>query len=162
MNSKLDSINFGFPASKKPKNFVQPIANGKFSVKFSENKDCTVRALANASDLSYEECHSIFEMYGRKRKFGCKIAIFDKVYQQCGFELVDVFGTTDAAKHYRFYKNIHDISKGITLGKVVDVLHEGSYIVLIRGHALAIVDGEVIDTFASRAGSKVVAIYKKL
>lgn len=142
--------------------FEYPIAAGKRSSSIKESKDCTVRALANTSYLSYEESHSLMEMYGRKRNKGAQMKVFDRAYISMGFELMGVYGTTAAAKHYRHQKNIHDISKGLTLNNALKLLQEGSYIVLVSGHALAVVDGEVIDTFPSKSGTRVVAIYKKL
>jgi hypothetical protein len=39
-------------------------------------------------------------------------------------------------------------------------LQDGRHVVLIAGHAFAVVDGRIIDTAGTRAGSHVFAVYK--
>jgi hypothetical protein len=52
-------------------------------------------------------------------------------------------------------------SEGITLAKILPKLHTGSYIVNITGHAVAVVDGKLIDTFDNSANKRVISVFKK-
>ena len=40
----------------------------------SEQNDCSVRALANAADVPYDDAHAFWELHGRKRGKRCSIA----------------------------------------------------------------------------------------
>ena len=55
--------------------------------------------------------------------------------------------------------NVKHFEKGFTLKTFVSKRPKGRHIVLIKGHALAVCNGAVIDTFASRAGKRVIAVY---
>jgi hypothetical protein len=137
--------------------YIRPLTIGHSNV--VEQLDCTVRALANSAGIVYGNAHSILKKHGRKDRKGCSNKVWHDAYINTGLSLVGIYGTTKAAKHISKRLNIAAY-KGITLGRILPTLNEGSYIVIITGHALAVVSGHVIDKGLNRSNSSVVAVYK--
>jgi hypothetical protein len=126
-----------------------------------EKNDCTVRALANAGGIDYFDAHNLLSKHGRKKHCGAKFGTMHKAYAEAGFVVESVHGTTCQALYVaRFTKR--EAKEGITLGKLLPKLAFGEYIVNVTGHALAVVNGKVIDTFDNPAGKRVVAVFKKV
>ena len=137
--------------------YIRPLTTGKSTI--VEKQDCTVRALANAADILYGNAHNILKRHGRKDFKGCTNKVWHDAYTNTGLSLVGIYGTTKAAKHISKRLNIA-AHKGITLGRILPTLTNGSYIVIVTGHALAVVSGHVIDKGLNRSNSSVVAVYK--
>jgi hypothetical protein len=101
-----------------------------------ERADCSVRALAIAAAISYSEAHRAFTVAGRKRGEGTFI------------------GHTAVAHH--FYRGQHEPALGPglaahqrrypTLAAWVLAHPKGRWVVHVRQHAFAVVDGVVHDT----------------
>lgn len=126
-----------------------------------EKNDCTVRALANASGMDYFDAHNLLSKYGRKKYCGAKFGTMHNAYRDAGFLLNSVHGTTGQARYVaRVTKRIAE--DGVTLAKILPKLAFGEYIVNITGHAVAVVNGKIIDTFDNPAGKRVIAVFKKV
>lgn len=126
-----------------------------------ETKDCTVRALANASGMPYEDAHVLLKKYGRKNRCGAKFSTMHKAYDEAGFVLNSVHGTTGQARYVARITQ-READAGITLGEILPKLAFGEYIINVTGHAVAVVNGKLIDTFDNPAGKRVVAVFKKV
>ena len=137
--------------------FISPISSGAYTV--NEHRDCTVRALANSAGILYGNAHNILRKHGRKDGKACTNQVWHDAYTNTGLSLVGIYGTTKAARHMSKRLNLAAY-KGISLGRILPTLTEGSYIVIITGHALAVVSGHVIDKGLNRSASSVVAVYK--
>lgn len=136
---------------------ITPARAGVFT--FGETRDCTVRALANSAGLQYGNAHSILKRHGRPNKRGCTHYVWHDAYISNGMSLVGVYGKTGNAKSLA--RRLSVVAQdGITLGRMLPTLTQGSYIVIITGHALAVVDGGVVDMNLNRANSRVIAVYK--
>lgn len=129
-------------------------------VGLNEKNDCVVRAFANASGVDYLSAHALAKTYNRKSGKGMHFNNLHDMYVNNGFELVDVFGSTYPAKYARFYVGKTTATKGTTLKNLLPKLGKGRYIVNVTRHALAVVDGQVIDTFNSRESVSVIAVFK--
>ena len=125
----------------------------------NEANDCTVRALANAYGMPYKLAHKIMAKQGRKSKSGLHPAKTHEALTRMGFNLLGVYGTTKKA---RFLARMLDCQPkaGITLATLLTSIGLGRYVVTIRGHALAIVNGEVLDYGNNLANSHVATVYK--
>lgn len=147
----------------KHSQWLFPTAKGVSSFP-GESKDCTVRALANALELPYDEVHAEMKAAGRKNNEGAYNHQFTPVYMKHGFKPVCVFGTTNGAMwslKYLKQNGIETIHKaGITIGRLLPYLAEGRYIVEVKGHVFAVVDGEVIDGVCCKTGASVECIWK--
>ena len=137
--------------------YIRPLTTGYTNT--VEERDCTVRALANSAGIVYGNAHTILRKHGRKDRKGCTNHVWHDAYTNTGLSLVGIYGTTKAARHMSKRLNLAAY-KGISLGRILPTLTEGSYIVIITGHALAVVSGHVIDKGLNRSASSVVAVYK--
>ena len=123
-----------------------------------EKNDCAVRAFANAFNISYDVAHKFAEdKFARKAKKGVKGMFI--TLSKLGFASFDLFSNT-LFPETRTY-GIHPIARSKS-GKVVNTKYthkevnhtvktfceqynKGTYIVIVRKHALTIKDGIVID-----------------
>ena len=124
-----------------------------------EHNDCTVRALCNAANWKYAEAHALLSKHGRRFRHGAVFSVYYKAYVEAGAKLVGIYGSTVRARVAGRIANTQQ-QAGITLNSLMPRLRSGRYIVLITGHALAVVDGKVIDAGGVRAGSHVFALFK--
>lgn len=93
-----------------------------------EENDCSVRALSNVSALSYEEAHALIgERCGRKRGKGPEAYAYR--------DLLDSMAT-----------RLPYDSLVRTLAAFIKAHPRGVFLVWIRGHALALIDGAIVDT----------------
>jgi hypothetical protein len=124
-----------------------------------EANDCTVRALANAYGMPYKLAHKIMTKQGRQSKSGLHPAKTHEALTRMGFNLLGVYGTTKKA---RFLARMLDCQPkaGITLATLLTSIGLGRYVITIRGHALAVVNGEVLDYGNNLANSHVATVYK--
>ena len=113
-----------------------------------EKNDCVVRALASATEVSYEAAHS-FVSRTFKRKPGKGVSTFPLIdWLSNHFEILG-----DKANEYSRYKSpcTYD-SKGkrykLSVGKFAKLNPKGTYFMLVKGHAFTIKDGCVIGNQA--------------
>lgn len=140
---------------------IQPIATGANIG--NRKKDCTVRALANAADIPYYLAEEELRAYGREHNKGAHFPAFNTAYKKYGFEVEGVYGTTKMSKHYSLQTN-KPARKGMSLKTALQIFNDGTYIFITAAgkHAVAAIDGELIDTFASKAHESVVLVYRKV
>lgn len=124
-----------------------------------EANDCTVRALANALGIPYKLAHKIMAKAGRKDGSGVHVTAWHPVYERLGITLQSIHGSTNGAK-YLEHMTKRQRQDGITLERLLPRLGNGRYIIKIRGHVLAVVNGKVLDYGNNQAGSRVQAVYK--
>ena len=124
----------------------------------NEKNDCSVRAFANAFNISYDVAHKFAEdKFARKAKKGVKGMFI--TLSKLGFASFDLFSNT-LFPETRTY-GMHPIARSKS-GKVVNTnythkevnhtvktfceqYNKGTYIVIVNKHALTIKDGIVID-----------------
>jgi hypothetical protein len=117
--------------------------------------------LAAASGMHYDQAHELLKKHGRKNRCGAFFSTMLKAYGEADFVLESVHGTTQSARYAaRIAKR--QASDGITLAKMLPKLAFGEYIVNTTGHAVAVVNGRIIDTFDNPAGKRVVAVFKRI
>lgn len=140
---------------------IQAVYRGATSETGTEARDCTVRALANAAEMPYEKAHALLKKHGRKDRRGAYFTTMKPAYEEAGFVLYGVYGTTTAARYTARITKMQ-ASEGTTLGKLLPKLGLGEYIVNTTGHAVAVVNGKIIDTFDNPAGKRVIAVFKRI
>ena len=137
--------------------FIRALMTG--AARDDERNDCTVRALANALDIDYNDAHAALSKHGRKHGRGCTHKVWHKAYTEQGLTLLRLYGTTKRARILS--KNLGmETSKGTTLGTLLKTIGGGRFAVVVTGHALCIIDGQIIDKFANLANKSVVAVYR--
>ena len=102
---------------------------GRSAAGFSEEKnDCVVRSYAIATGLEYKEAYRLLEIWGRKQNTGVMLIHF-------------------IASEKNFFPHIFTDCKrkNLTVGRFIKENPNGKYIVAIKGHAFAVIDGIVHD-----------------
>jgi hypothetical protein len=103
-------------------NLVKAYKQGVTAPKhIKEQNDCSVRALANVSGKSYEDCQNLLKSLGRDQGF----AVSDRTLAIACMKL---------GMQWKFIKS--SVKAELPLGK---------YVILQQGHAYAYVDGNVLD-----------------
>ena len=125
-----------------------------------ETNDCTVRALAAAAGISYDQAHATMAKYGRKFRNGTYHDTQVKAYTEHGGELRAIFGTTKGARYRANTTEDVPHVEGITLGKLLERIPMGRFVCIMRGHAFAVVDRQLADGGPLKAGTRIQAIYR--
>lgn len=137
--------------------YIKPATN---SIKSVNSSDCAVRALASASGLSYKESlETMTDIGGYRVGGGTPVRGVVRVMQTIGAKLIGAFGTTASAESVAKATGCVRY-KGMELEKFISLHKTGSYFVLVRGHATAIVDGELRDNGMLKAGVSVAVVWK--
>ena len=119
----------------------------------SENNDCFVRALAAATDMDYDTTHQeVKDQFGRQNGKGTEnmmivgqmmnaeekgLTIGDKKFS------VNVLGKSRTHNRYKLYGE--HIMRKKTVKSFIKDNPTGRFVVTVSKHALAVVDGELID-----------------
>jgi hypothetical protein len=107
------------------------------SRELGESNDCGVISISIASGRPYQEIHKLFVKHGRSKGKGVSLNMIKRVLDDLG------------------YKSDWDVCQAV-FGKRVPVTHargyfrEGNYIAITRTHALAVVNGNVVDWMEGR------------
>lgn len=104
-----------------------------------ERRDCTVRALAAALNITYTDAHEKMASVGRKPKKG-----FD--FRQ---GLIGHFGLECRPEFH-----------GLKVREVLPQIQSGRFIVKVPRHVFAVVDGAAHDNFAPRPEQRVRMVYE--
>lgn len=110
-----------------------------------ERADCTVRAIAIAAGMAYQEAHDLLEAggrrHGRRFHFGRWLAMQEKIGA------------------YKWSVVYHRIGAK-SVGSLCKKQPEGRYIVSVRSHVFAFVDGAIQDTNPVRPGTRIKNVFK--
>ena len=105
--------------------FIKPVLEGYKK----ENKNCTVVALSVSTSLPYDHCLEIAKKAGRKTARGFRSE-----------KLIDFFNKNSSTKFVAV-----KLRKPVSVQKFCKKYSKGSFYARKRGHAFAIVDGDVFD-----------------
>lgn len=103
-----------------------------------ESNDCTVMALTAATGCSYDDCHAALRKAGRKNRRGCQFPTIGKAAaKSLGFLMEEL--------DWRDYS-----AKTMITAERDRRLRTGNFVVRVRGHVAALVDGKIVDWTAGR------------
>ena len=111
-----------------------------------ERKDCFVFAIASAAGISYEQAHQLVsEKFGRKDRRGTSTSAILK-----GLVVGTSLGSRRVVKviesptsYYKLYGEL--VPRKKRLRNFVKEHPTGTYLILVRGHALTLKDGVMYD-----------------
>lgn len=119
----------------------------------NEKKDCVVRSIASAADVTYKVAHEFCKnVFSREDKRGTNNFILSTQMlnaETSGIEIgnkkfaVRVLGKKEIKNRYKLQNEI--IWRKKTLKSFIASHMKGTYLVLIANHALTVKDGEVFD-----------------
>ena len=107
-----------------------------------ETKDCTVRAVSIAIDIPYAVAHAMLSKAGRPDKDGPRASVFTAFMKSIGYTKYEY-----PARYYKVEKCYGTIERRarITFKRWLPEHSTGRYIVDMRGHVFAVIDGVVHD-----------------
>lgn len=111
-----------------------------------EENDCTVCALAGATDMPYAEAHRILKDAGRRDGRRFKFLL----YMSCQGPSPEIGGWT--------FTQLRDVPY-ITINRFLKDFPKGRFIVRRRGHVCAVIDGKVVSEPYPRLRCKVTRIW---
>ncbi len=98
-----------------------------------ERNDCTVMALTAATGRSYDECHAALAKAGRKSRRGCNFPTIGKrAAKSLGFLMEEL--------DYLDYS-----AKTMITAERDRKLSTGKYVLRVRSHVAAMIDGKIVD-----------------
>lgn len=119
---------------------------------FKEKSDCVVYAIASAFNLDYETAHAfVAERFGRKARSGTKssklhdglTAMWHNQELLNGHRVADKITELTTLTKWKLQGERR--TRRMRIKSFVKAFPQGTYLVLVRGHALTIKDGEAID-----------------
>ena len=110
----------------------------------TENNDCVVRAMTIATGKSYDEMHALFKSHGRRNKCGTPFGVINAALACLGLPQLTRIDTDYRLVCGRYTTRRQETSRP-TLARFVSEHREGTYMVIIRGHAFAVIDGVQYD-----------------
>jgi hypothetical protein len=117
---------------------------GKTSSSNQDKNDCTVRCLANLTDLTYDDAKELLASARKSDKRGASASSFVPLYRDLGIRPVATFGTTNQAvwMEHLFPNKF----KGMTVNSFMQRCNKNrSYAIMVKGHIFAVVNGVIHD-----------------
>ena len=111
-----------------------------------EDNDCTVVALSIAGQMTYARAHELLIIHAsRKERSGPSLYALERGMKKLGFEYTEF--PTEYREVHRYY-GLVSRAHNITLKKWMEYPphRKGRYILSMRGHVFAVVDGVVQDS----------------
>ena len=138
------------------KKYIPSAAIG--ATRAGEHNDCMVRAVTNVTGKSYDEVHAIMKKFGRKDRCGTPWYVCAAVMNHLGFEGIAI-GKNRTASYMKRVHGMQHEQKGVTLKRLTQDLPRGKFVVIVRGHATALVNGNIIDTFDNNGNRDVAVLW---
>ena len=125
--------------------------NNKNTLQAGERSDCTVRALVKTAGLAYDDAHRwianhMFRDYRRGARTYLAVKAMNDV-QQINNKKVKTL------KRNRITRFLNGADRKMSLKTFCQHNPVGTFYVLVRGHALAVIDGVITDR--TKAGKRV-------
>ena len=116
----------------------------------TESNDCVVRAIASSFEMSYDDSHKfVAKIWFRRNREGTrnfvgglrhminnKVKINGKLFETMGNEYGHV--------SYEVKVKGQMVKRNMTTGTFIKKYPVGKYLVVVRGHAFSIIDGQVV------------------
>ena len=123
------------------------------SIAKSETNDCVVRAFASSFDIPYDKAWKIIsEKFGRKPRQGTystysTLNKLSEVRYTCNYKKIKPIGKTRGDLRYDVKVKGEVVKRKMTVGTFIKKNPEGTFFVLVRGHAFTIKNGVVIGNY---------------
>ena len=116
----------------------------------TETNDCVVRAISSAFEMHYDEAHQFVKVkFGRENRKGTRFfvggmrrMVDDKV--QINGKLFETMGNEYGHVSYEVKVKGQMVKRNMTTGTFIKKYPVGKYLVVVRGHAFSIIDGQVV------------------
>ena len=138
---------------------LEPFHHGEYRT--GKTNDCAVRALSNVTLFEYEECERVLEEHGRRPNKGVSLKQMTTCSKILGLNKVETFGKSSHGRML-FAGVLTKQQKAITLKTFLKKYSKGRFVVLYYKHAVAVIDGQIVDKIANRPNARVIATFSNL
>ena len=122
-------------------NFIQTDGGRSAAGYHFETDDCAVRSLAVVCGVEYRKAHNLLKRWGRRN---------GKPFALCAFLCRrNVLNTENEWMPF-------GIRRGIRVNDFLQLYPQGSYIVYVRAHVFAVIDGVLYDEARELAGNQII------
>lgn len=129
---------------------------GRENFDVNEDRDCCVRALVHALEIPYAEAHAKLADWGRKPRKG--------TYGFTAFMAKNVpfieHHTRYTASYYCGGKEKDKGRKVTTLRRFIKDFPEGHWVISVKGHAFAVINGMIHDAMVLRPGVLIIDAWR--
>ena len=124
------------------------------TARMGETNDCSVKAVAVVTGLSYAEAHALCRQFGRRNRKGMFPIQYHAAIKSLGFTIEKLIaGNANGSTSHRLMKCKTIVTLGRNLPK------RGVFLVRVRGHVLAARAGKIHDWTEGRR-HRIEAIYR--
>ena len=140
--------------------YVHPVSSGTIDPTSEDRNDCGLRAYCNVTGKSFKDAQIIFAKQGRKYRRRTPVLTLNKIMHNAGFRPL-LMGSVGAVKYMESFSELRSTGPSRTIKSLLNdrKYQEGKHVFCVKDHALAVVDGKVLDTFSSSASSRVYVVY---
>lgn len=129
------------------------IGYGDSLIAKNESNDCVVRAISSAFEMHYDEAHQFVKVkFGRENQKGVRFfvggmrrMIDDKV--KINNKYFESMGDQNGRMKYDVKVKGQIVKRNMTTGTFIKKYPTGKYLVVVRGHAFSIIDGNVVGNY---------------
>ena len=119
----------------------------------NETNDCVVRAISSAFEMHYDEAHQFVKVkFGRENRKGTRFfvggmrrMVEDKV--KINGNSFESMGNEYGHVSYEVKVKGQMVKRNMTTGTFIKKYPVGKYLVVVRGHAFSIIDGNVVGNY---------------
>ena len=126
--------------------FMETVVSGYDEDRYlmGERRDCTVVSLAGALSLSYTAAHKMASKYGRKKGKGMLTYQVENMYK--ALEKEGRVRKLDKSEITTYYPSTRK-TRANKLSTFIKNNPKGTFMLLVRGHAITVKDGIVLQSF---------------
>ena len=126
------------------------IGYGDSVIAKGETNDCVVRAISSAFQMHYDRAHEfVREKFGRENRKGTKFFVggmrrMEDDGQDINLKSFESMGDQHGRMAYEVKVKDKVVKRKMTTGTFIKKYPVGRYLVVVRGHAFSIINGEVV------------------
>jgi hypothetical protein len=119
----------------------------------AEKNDCVVRAFASSFDIPYDKAWGIisqrFDRKPRQGTYSTYVTLnkLSEVRYTCNYKKIKPIGKTRGDLRYDVKVKGEVVKRKMTVGTFIKKNPEGTFFILVRGHAFTIKNGVVIGNY---------------
>jgi hypothetical protein len=135
------------------------------SIAKTESNDCVVRAIASAFEMHYDEAHKLVaKIWFRKNREGTRNFTGGMHHMaqneiQINGKLFSNLGDSKGNMKYDVKSKGQIIKRNMTTGTFIKKYPVGKYLVVVRGHAFSIINGQVVGNTGDATMKKRVILH---
>jgi len=126
------------------------IGYGDSVIAKGESNDCVVRAISSAFQMHYDRAHEFVKVkFGRENRKGTRFFVggmrrMEDDGQDINLKSFESMGDQHGRMAYEVKVKDKVVKRKMTTGTFIKKYPVGRYLVVVRGHAFSIINGEVV------------------